>query len=164
MVKKIDYNSYCKICNIHPKNVPFEYNKITKYIYIGSNACCKNKFEKDLLSKGIRADLSVEDKKIDQPWGVDVFLWLPVKDRHPPRKYQAKLGIEFLKVCENQKKKVYVHCKRGHTRAPTIVIAYLISNGMSFDDAFNLVKKKRKVIHLSKKQVSFLKKIEKNGI
>jgi hypothetical protein len=44
----------------HSKHVPFEYTKITKNIFIGSNQCCQVHFKKSLLDKGIKADISLE--------------------------------------------------------------------------------------------------------
>lgn len=58
----------------HPDDMPFEYSKITDYIYIGSNKCCKGRFVKGLLKEGIRADISLERKKIDSPFGVKFYL------------------------------------------------------------------------------------------
>jgi hypothetical protein len=55
---------------------------------------------------------------------------------------------------------VIVHCKSGVGRSASIIIAYLIKHeGMSFDEAFNLVKSKRK-INLSKDQKESLKDFE----
>lgn len=56
--------------------------------------------------------------------------------------------------------KVYIHCKNGHGRGPSLVIAYFIYKGMSFDEAFILVKSKRKEIHLEKVQIKALKKFQ----
>ena len=40
---------------------------------------------------------------------------------------------------------IYVHCYVGMSRSPTIVIAYLIKyHKMSYEDAYNLVKKQRR--------------------
>ncbi|PIN80481.1 hypothetical protein COV11_03930 [Candidatus Woesearchaeota archaeon CG10_big_fil_rev_8_21_14_0_10_30_7] len=145
----------------HPKIIPFEYSKITANIFIGTNMCCQGHFKKELLVKGIKADLSLEENKMDTPWGVEMFLWLPVKDHNPPSKEQVFAGVNFLKTCVKNQKKVYVHCARGHTRAPTMVIAYLVSKGMNLEKALSFVKKKRPVIHPTKAQLSFLKKFEK---
>ncbi|PIN80655.1 hypothetical protein COV11_03615 [Candidatus Woesearchaeota archaeon CG10_big_fil_rev_8_21_14_0_10_30_7] len=161
MVRKHSFDKSCNVCNSHAKKIPFEYNQITPYIHIGSNMCCKGAFQKSLLKKNIKADLSLENEELDQPWGVDMFLWLPTKDHYPPNKNQVKMGVNFLTECVKNKQKVYVHCKRGHTRAPTMVIAYLISTGIQFKRALEQVKKKRKVTHLSQKQIIFLKQLEK---
>ena len=51
----------------HPKKVPFEYNQITKYIYLGTNQCCQTHFSKKLLKKGVKADISLEKERLDHP-------------------------------------------------------------------------------------------------
>nr|QBK88409.1 MAG: dual specificity phosphatase [Mimivirus LCMiAC01] len=50
------------------------------------------------------------------------------------------------KIIDDAIKKKYsilVHCFAGISRAPSIVIGYLISKGQTFDEAFDLVKKQR---------------------
>ena len=45
-------------------------------------------------------------------------------------------------------KKIYVHCKNGHGRAPTLVAAYLIkTKGMTTDEAVAFIKERRPSIH-----------------
>lgn len=67
------------------ESLRFEHSKITKYIYIGTNMCCQQTyFNKNLLKKGIKADISLEEVKIDQPFGVKFYLWLPTKDHKAP--------------------------------------------------------------------------------
>jgi len=48
------------------KPLTFEYSQITKYIYIGTNMCCQTHFDKSLIKKEIRADISLEEKTLDQ--------------------------------------------------------------------------------------------------
>jgi hypothetical protein len=139
----------------------FEYNRITPYIYIGTNMCCKVHFKRSLLRKGISADISMEAERVDNPFGVDYFLWLPTTDHRLPTMKQLYTGAQFLQMMQNQKVKTYVHCQRGHGRAPAIVAAYLITTGMTVDEAIAFIKKKRKSIHVDKKQILGLKKFSK---
>lgn len=142
----------------------FEYSKITKYIYIGTNMCCQQHFNKSLIRKGIKADISLEEIKIDQPFGVTYYLWLPTKDHKAPTFKQLKVGVAFLKELKKQKIKSYIHCERGHGRAPILVAAYLISEGMKVEEAINFIKKKRPTIHPNKTQISILKRFKKDII
>lgn len=56
---------------------------------------------------------------------------------------------EFIHTGLNTGGKIYVHCQRGLSRSPSIVIAYLMRHGTSdipmltFDDALNYVSSKR---------------------
>ncbi len=146
----------------HPKHVPFEYDKITEYIYIGSNQCCHVHFRGSLLKKGVKADISLEKEKLDSPFGVDYFLWLPVIDHKAPTQKQLMVGAKAIKDLVDSKIKVYVHCKRGHGRSPTLVAAYFILKGMKANDAIKKIRQKRNVIHLTQLQIKALKKFEKN--
>lgn len=145
----------------HPKHVPFEYSKITEYIFIGTNQCCKIHFGKLLLKKGIKADISLEKERLDAPYGVDYFLWLPVTDHKSPSQKQLLVGAKTIKDLVDSKIKVYVHCQRGHGRSPALVAAYFILEGMTTNEAVKKIRAKRKVIHLTKDQINGLKKFEK---
>ncbi len=147
---------------MHAKGIPFEYNQITNYIFVGTNACCTMHFERELIRKGIRADISLEDKRIDQPWGVSYFLWLPTKNHTAPTLTQLRIGVSVLDTLVKNKIKTYVHCLHGHGRAPTLVIAYLISRGLSVQKAIALLKKKRQIMHLEMVQITALQKFARS--
>ena len=145
----------------HPKHVPFEYNQITKYIYLGTNQCCQMHFNKKLLKKGIKADISLEKERLDSPYGVSYFLWLPVTDKKAPTQKQLLIGAKTIKNFVDNKIKVYVHCQRGHSRAPTLVAAYFILKGLTTNQAIKKVRNKRK-IHQTLAQIKALRKFELN--
>jgi len=136
----------------HPPLI-FEYSKITDYIYLGTNRCCQGHFEKSLLKKRIHADISLEDKQLDQPFGVDYYLWIPTKDHTAPSLKQLKIGVNFLNDLVNKKIKTYVHCQRGHGRAPTLVASYLVSTGISVEEALRHIKLRRPAVHPNNKQI-----------
>jgi len=138
-------------------HVQFDYNQITDNIYIGTNSCCSMHFEEDLLKKGILADISLESERLDQPWGVKHFLWLPTVDHTPPSIDSLVLGTQMLAYCEERNLQVYVHCKNGHGRAPTLVAAYFISTGLSLKKAIKKIRDKRREIHIEPVQEATLK-------
>lgn len=138
--------------------IPFEYTRITDFIFIGTNACCTTHFKRGLLRKGIRADISLEDKRIDQPWGVSYFLWLPTKNHAPPSQTQLRIGVSVLDTLVRNRVKTYVHCLHGHGRAPTLVAAYLVSHGMPLQKAIALLKRKRPIVHLERAQIAALRR------
>lgn len=129
-----------------------EFSKIDNRIYIGTNQCCRYHFNKNLLSKGISADISLEENRVDAPFGVQSYLWLPTIDGTAPSDHQLNLGVKHLTNLVNEKHKVYIHCKNGHGRAPTLVAAYYISLGHSVADAIKMVLSKRRGAHLNQKQ------------
>ncbi|MEK7192100.1 MAG: dual specificity protein phosphatase family protein [Patescibacteria group bacterium] len=143
----------------HPLKT-FDYNEIIDAIFIGNNMCCQADFEKELLNQGVAADISLEEEKIDSPIGVDYFLWLPTKNHYAPDNKKLELGVTALDFFVKNKIKVYVHCKNGHGRAPTLVAAYFISKGMTKDQAINLLTSKRPGVHLNDKQIKALDTFE----
>lgn len=144
----------------HPKKPIFEFNEITNYIYIGTNQCCTIHFNNKLLKKGVKADISLEKKRLDQPFGVNYYLWLPTSDHKAPTLNQLFLGVSFIKNLVDKKIPVYVHCTNGHGRAPVLVAAYFVLEGKTIEQAINLIKKKRPSIHPNKFQLNKLKSFE----
>ena len=136
----------------HGDKPEFEYNLIIDGIYIGTNLCCQVHFDEGLLAKGVKADISLEAERIDSPFGVEYYLWLPVVDEMPPSLGQFIVGVEALKKLVELKEKVYVHCQNGHGRAPSLVAAYLIAQGNDMDEAVAIIQSKRPTIHINDKQ------------
>lgn len=134
----------------------FDYDQITNEVFIGTNMCCQYGFSKELLSKGVRADISLEKDRTDAPDGVDYFLWLPTENGKPPNSKDLEIGVKFLDFLLSNKIKTFIHCKNGHGRAPTLFAAYLISQGMDVQDAINVIASKRPAIHLNELQIQAL--------
>lgn len=137
----------------------FDYDQVDDLVYLGTNMCCQFGFEKELLVKGVRADISLEKEKIDAPAGVDFFLWLPTEDGAPPSPDAFALGVETLEFFAKQNIGVYVHCKNGHGRGPTLLAAYYIKQGMAVDKAIDLIQLKRPSVHLTESQINALKNL-----
>lgn len=146
------------------RHVKFNYSKITEHIFLGTNFCCKLHFDEELLKKGITTDISLEEESLEHPFGVKYFLWLPTKNYHAPTQPQLLLGAVTIDLLTETGANVYIHCKSGHGRAPTLVAAYFISQGKTLKEAINLVKDKRPEMHLTQKQIEALKKFEKGEI
>ncbi len=148
----------------HPKMAhgKFEFSRIDRYLILGTNLCCSMHFDRRLLMKGVSADLSMESIRLDAPFGVKYYLWLPVKDHQAPTQEQLMVGVDFIDTLISRKIKIYVHCRNGHGRSPTLVAAYLIATkGMAVDQAIRYIEKRRPSIHLEKAQYDALKKFEK---
>ena len=135
-----------------------DYDYITDGIYVGTNQCCAVGLNDVLKNEGITADVSLQNTKVDAPFGVDAYRWLPTIDSTPPAQGQLKIGVEALKEFVAQGRRTYVHCKNGHGRATTLVAAYLIDKGKSIEDAVDFIKSLRKEAHLSPEQISGLEK------
>ncbi len=145
----------------HIRNGQLDYNYITDGIYMGSNQCCVLGLAEVLKKEGITVDISLEEIRVDQPFGVEAYLWLPTPDHTPPTQDQLMLGAMTLVTLVKQGKKVYVHCKNGHGRATTLVTAYLLMTGKTLEDSVNIIKEHRPTIHLQDSQLSFLDEFQK---
>ena len=130
----------------HSSSLDFDY--ITDGIYIGTNQCCQTHFDEKLKKEGITADISLEEDRLDAPFGVDFYVWMPVKNHTAPRQDQLEFGVSVLEKLVSMGKKVYAHCKNGHGRAPTLVAAYLIKKDKRPAEAEAFIKSRRPTIHL----------------
>lgn len=88
------------------------------------------------------------------------YLHLPTVDNTPPPLETLIKGAEFVHKEIANGGKAYVHCRQGLGRGPTMAIAYLISTGLTFDDAFALVKSVRTFINPRPGQIQRLKELE----
>ena len=146
----------------HGKIKKLEYNKITDHIYIGTNHCCQDHWSEVLTKEGIEVNLSLEEERLDKPFGVKFFIWLPTKDRTPPNHDQLEFGVFSLEKFIAMNKKIYVHCMNGHTRAPTLVAAYLIkTKNFTVKQANEFIKSKRPSIHIQPSQLKALEEFKK---
>lgn len=145
----------------HPQIKTLEYNYIADGIYIGNNQCCQKHFDERLKKKGISADISLEEERVDIPFGVKFYIWVPTKNHAAPTQKQLDFGVSVLEKLIAAKEKIYVHCQNGHGRAPTLVAAYLIKKGETARDAIKFIKSKRPTIRLKKVQLESLKKFKK---
>ena len=139
----------------HPQN-QLEFNYIADGIYIGTNQCCQMDFDAVLVKEEITYDISLEKERIDAPYGVTSYVWIPVEDHQAPTQEQIEFGVSVLEKIVAMGKKVYVHCKNGHGRAPTLVAAYFIKQGNTVDEAIAIIKEKRQTTHLEEVQVQAL--------
>ena len=149
--------------SLHPERKgqpPLEYDKITEQIFVGTNACCVGHFDKELLTQGVVADISLELEQLDQPKGVEYFLWLPTKDHTAPKLEKLRVGAHVLRELIDCGEKVYVHCKNGHGRAPTLVAAYFILMGDTAESAIQKVGAKRPATHIEPEQHRRLEEFE----
>lgn len=141
----------------HSPLTNIDFNLIVDGIYVGTNQCCRTHFEKELSKEGIEADISLEEERIDAPFGIKFYTWLPIKNHEAPTDEQFDFGVATLAKLVAMKKKVYVHCQNGHGRAPLLVAAYLVSTGKTTEEALSILKEGRPSTHLNDLQTEALK-------
>lgn len=153
----------------------FNYSMITDQIILGSDLCkggvCLihgEEFKK--LGVFVEINLSAERNELP-PKDIQCYVWLPVVDGHAPNVHQLDTGTAVINEAIENGKKVYVHCRNGHGRGPTLIAAYLTRyKGMPIEDAIKLLKEKRPEIHVEEEQMNALSeymnmrnKLSKNG-
>lgn len=74
------------------------------------------------------------------------YLWLPTTDDAPPRLQDLERGVTFIEEQRAANRGVYVHCASGVGRAPTMAAAYLVSKGMSPEEAWATIHRARPFI------------------
>lgn len=139
----------------------FQFNQITDLIYLGTNLCCTiMPHIKVLLDLGIKADIDLEEERQEQTPNIDTYLWLPVKDHYAPTQSQLDTGVAVINSLVKNQNKVYIHCRNGHGRSPTLVAAYFISQGTEVDEAIEKIRSKRPEIHIREVQMEALNKFK----
>jgi len=88
------------------------------------------------------------------------YLHLPTPDNTPPPLDVLQRGADFADAEIKNGGKVYMHCRQGLGRGPTMCIAYLLKTGLTVDDAIALIKKARSFINPRPSQIARLKELE----
>jgi protein-tyrosine phosphatase len=111
-----------------------------------------------LAAQGLTADVNMRSEFDDATRGIapGAYLWLPTHDDHAPTPEQLRTGVAFIRQVIEQGGKVYVHCGSGVGRAPTMAAAYLVSTGLSADQAWALIRKTRPFIKPTRPQLAAL--------
>jgi len=88
------------------------------------------------------------------------FLHLPTVDQQPPTLEQFRVGSQFIQKQIDDGGKVYVHCLHGEGRGPSMATAYLVSTGLTLEDALAQVKRARSFVQPTKVQMERLREFE----
>lgn len=142
----------------HPP-LPVEFSKITEHLYVGTNMCC-GVHQTILTDMGFTAELDLEEERQEVPPRIPAYLWLPVRDHAAPSLVQLELGAAFIDAVAALGGKVYVHCRQGHGRSPTVAAAYFITRGLNTEEAVRRVQAGRPEAHPETSQVEALRKFE----
>jgi protein tyrosine phosphatase (PTP) superfamily phosphohydrolase (DUF442 family) len=135
--------------------------QITAHLFLGSQYNLLGL--KKLKALGVTA---IVNMRVHSDYGDAVYegikyLHLPTPDNTPPPLDVLMKGVDFMdNEIRNNKGSVYVHCRQGLGRGPTMAIAYLIKTGLTFDDAYTMIKRVRVFINPQRSQVERLKELE----
>lgn len=88
------------------------------------------------------------------------FLHLPTIDRDAPSLENLQKGVAFIKSELENGGRVYIHCKAGEGRGPSMALAYLISTGLTYEGALAFVRKVRTFVKPTQVQENRLREFE----
>jgi len=88
------------------------------------------------------------------------YLHLPTVDNTPPPLAVLIKGADFIDDEIKSRGMVYVHCRQGLGRGPTMAMAYLIKTGMTYEEAYETIRKVRIFINPQRSQIKMLKELE----
>jgi atypical dual specificity phosphatase len=115
---------------------------------------------RELQASGIGAIVSV----LDDPSNLDVyqqanipFRWLPIQGGNPPNRDQIQELAHFMEEQQLQGLAVAVHCTNGLRRTGTMLAAYLIHVGSSYDLAMQTINLANPQVELRAAQTDFLR-------
>ncbi|UOE52499.1 dual specificity protein phosphatase family protein [Mucilaginibacter sp. SMC90] len=88
------------------------------------------------------------------------YLHLPTPDNTPPPLEVLQKGADFADKEIKKNGKVYIHCRQGLGRGPTMCTAYLLKTGLTLEDALAMIRKVRPFINPRPGQLERLKELE----
>jgi protein-tyrosine phosphatase len=97
----------------------------------------------------LRVEFDDEEAGIAPP----LYLYLPTVDDDAPTLEQLRAGARFIAEQVSEEGAAYVHCGSGVGRAATMAAAYLISTGLTSDQAWKRIREVRPFIRPSRVQL-----------
>ena len=137
---------------LSPERTSFD--RVTDLVWMGSRIATLDDFRR-LRSEGIRACVDMKLEGAD-PWGFDVFLWLPTPDHDAPSQVHLRIGLAFLRECEAAGLPVFVACLAGVGRSSTLVLAHLLAGpfrGKGVDAALKFLTERRPAVRPNPEQI-----------
>ena len=136
-------------------------SRVSEYLHVGGQY--KKRGWKLLKKRGIGSVVNLRIEYDDREHGIapERYLHLPTVDDTPPTFEHLEEGADFIQECIDQGVGVYIHCKSGIGRAPSMAAAYLIYNGMGYEEAVDALVSKRPFIRMVKSQKENLKAFER---
>lgn len=142
-----------------------DYSLVADHIYVGSNLCqgpvCPI-HGPEFLELDICVEINLDNERREiPPEQLESYTWIPVVDGHAPRQVQLDIGSAIIHAALAQNKNVYIHCKNGHGRGPTLAAAYLVRyTDSSVEAAERQLQSKRPEIHIENTQKAALEEFK----
>lgn len=131
---------------------PVRTSRIAPNLYVGGQH--KRRGLQAMAARGITACVDLRREHGDAAHGVALErqLSLPTDDDHTPTLAELQQAADFIGACLREGRGVYIHCANGVGRAPTTAAAYLITTGLSPQQAWDTIRAVRPFIRPTKVQ------------
>jgi protein-tyrosine phosphatase len=120
-------------------------SRVTPQLYVGGQHYKRG--WRRMQRQGITAIVNMREAHHRHANPPERYLHLPTNDNTPPSLDDLRQGAAFIAEEIARGGCVYIHCGVGVGRAPTMAAAYLITTGMSAQDAISAIQKVRPFIH-----------------
>jgi dual specificity MAP kinase phosphatase len=109
-----------------------------------------------LAARGVTAVVNMRVEFDDNDAGIapEHYLYLPTVDDDPPTLEQLRAGVAFIADEIARGGGVYIHCRAGVGRAATMAAAYLVSTGLTPDQAWAKIREVRPFVRPRSRQVA----------
>lgn len=134
------------------------FSRVTPQLYVGPQFNARGK--RALEQEGITAVVNLRTEFDDAAHGLAFphYCYLPTIDDDSPSPAHFQQGVDFIQTQIAAGGKVYIHCKAGVGRAPTLAAAYLIDQGDSLECALAQIKTVRPFITITPPQLAALQR------
>lgn len=141
---------------------PETYSRISKNLHVGGQYTASG-YER-LKARGVTSVISLRDEFDNAAAGIapERYLYLPTVDNTPPTMEHLCDGIRMIRDEVARGGQVYVHCMLGVGRSATLAAAYLVGEGMSADEAWRAIRKRRPFIRPADGQVALVAEFAAN--
>lgn len=131
-----------------------DYTQFAPYVYVGGTY--RKAAYKQFKKWGVTGIVNMRHSvPAPAPLGFEI-LHLKTRDWTPPSLESLTKGVEFIQSKVTKGEGVYVHCRQGEGRGPTMAAAYLISQGLTVEESLSILKKARPMAHPNRAQVQRL--------
>ncbi len=131
---------------------PARTSRVLPNLYVGGQP--KKRGRPLMARRGISAVVDLRREYGDARHGLmyEKYLYYPTDDDDTPKFEELQNAAKFIEECLAEGRGVYLHCANGVGRAPTAAAAYLITAGMSAEEAWAKIRAARPFIRPTKVQ------------
>ena len=133
----------------------YKYSQLAPRVYLGGKY--RSSAYKQFKRWGVTGVINMRSSEpVPAPKGFEI-LQLKTPDWNAPSIESLTRGVEFATKQIKDGGGIYIHCRQGEGRGPTMAAAYLVSQGLTVDEALDHIKKSRPMAHPNKTQVARLR-------